>query len=140
MVVKPPYSAEELARILKQDQELGRNIVRTRAMAEAQTLNIPPRAERTPGWWVRFAFPFDGYNIAYEVHGEDLNTWVNRAVYRGRHTFSPDDLRDFPILDLRLMLFHLQRSDYFSGGDPDTYDPIANDLLDILREKLETDS
>lgn len=132
----PAMTPEELAELQEQDRKLGRTIARTLAAAEAQTLDIRPRAERTENAWIRIAMMMDGYNISHELLGRDARGWFHDVCERAGERPSIEFLRAMSVMELRLLLFLYQRSDYFEGGNP-ANDAPANDLLDVLREKLE---
>jgi hypothetical protein len=139
----PRPSPEELADLLEQDRLWGRNIARTLADAEAQTLDIPPRKKRKDGDWVDIAALLDGYVVAYDLFDRDLWEWFAEAVpYMPLGEYpEPEHWEQFSIMELRLLLFAYYRKDRWDSQQVDTtYDIPANDILDVLREKLEKQS
>jgi hypothetical protein len=130
-------SPEELARLLQEDRERGVYIARTREMAEAQTLEIPPRERCTINDLVRITNMLNGYNVAPEVVGQDLRDWADPRM-RDLDTVTSDVLHRYSVLELRLFLYYLSRADYWNAGYSDMFINKAFEVLDVLREKLES--
>jgi hypothetical protein len=132
----PSMTPEQLAELQEQDQKLGRTIARTLAAAEAQTLDILPREERAEHAWIRIAMMMDGYNISHELLGRDARAWFGE-IYETQGERPPlEFLRQLSVMELRLLLFAYYRADYWNNGGS-TSEEEANDILDVLREKLE---
>ena len=136
----PRPTPEELADILEQDRLWGRDIARTLTAAEAQTLDVPPRSERTDDTWVEIAGLMDGYLVAWELLDRDLWEWFAEAVPYMPPSEYPEreHWEQFTVMELRMLLFAYQRKDRWDSQTTETtYHIPANDILDVLREKLE---
>jgi len=136
----PRLSPEELADLIERDRLFGSPIARTLEAAEAQTIVIPPRAKRTENTWIGIAGMLDGYQITPELFDRELWDWFAEAVpYHPAGEYPDiDHWRQFTVIELRLILFGYYRVDRWDSQQTDTtyYIP-ANDILDVLREKLE---
>lgn len=136
----PRPSPEQLADMLEQDRLWGRDIARTLAAAEVQTLVIPPRDKRAADTWVGIAARLDGFLVAYDLFDRDLWEWFAEAVpYLPENEYpEPEHWRQFGVIELRLLLFAYYRKDRWDSQQvATTYHIPANDILDALREKLE---
>ncbi len=105
------------------------NRAKTVTQANAQTFTIPSSVDAD---WRRFAGLLDGYAIAEEL-GVNLMRWagdtVGLAMQRGKFEDS------ISVLDLRLMLFAVFRSDYMSGYTYTEHDPEVDFILQALSQK-----
>lgn len=136
----PRITPEELADLLERDRLFGTSIARTVAAAEAQTLSIPPRAKRPANAWIEISDMLDGFLIAPELLDRELWEWFSEAV-----GYLPDGQyptvehwKTFTVMELRLILFGYYRKDRWDSQQTDTtYHIPGNDILDVLREKLE---
>lgn len=137
----PRPTPEELADILEQDRLWGRDIARTVAAAEAQRLEIPARSGRTAATWIEIADLLDGHFVAWDLMDRDLWEWFAEAVpYMPSGAYPErEHWEAFSVIELRLLLFTYYRKDRWDSQQADTsYHIPANDILDVLREKLET--
>jgi|GEM_PF-2167527 len=101
----------------------------TVAEAEAQTFTIPSHLEDN---WRRFASLIDGYQIGEEL-GRDVMKWSSTILQpaMGSGQFSAG----ITVLDLRLILFALYRSDYFTGWTYHEHDREVDFVLQALSAK-----
>lgn len=136
----PRPTPEELADLLEQDHLWGRDIARTLAAAQAQSLDIPPLDKRKDDDWVRIAELLDGFAVAWELFDRDLWEWFAEVVPYMPVDEQPDPefWEQFSVMELRLLLFAYYRKERWDGQQTGaTYESEANDILDALREKLE---
>lgn len=98
-------------------------IAETIAEANAQVFVLPPRLED----WRPFALLIDGYKIAEEI-GISLGDWIQE---KQRH-FEQTGQWDLNVLELRIMLFQKQRSDYWAGYTYHEQDAAVDSLLRAL--------
>ena len=101
----------------------------TVAQAKTQTFTIPSTLEDN---WRGFASLIDGYQIGEEL-GRDVMKWssavLQSAMQKG---IFPEDIT---VLDLRLILFALFRSDYFTGWTYHEHDHEVDFVLQALSAK-----
>ena len=93
----------------------------TVAEATNQDFVMPSAFDRT---WQSFAQQINGYAIAEEL-GLDFHEWGEGCLKQYNETGQ----WDLNILELRLMLFYLQRSLYHTGWTYDEYDNEVDSLL-----------
>lgn len=102
------------------------SVAKTAEQATAQ--NFTPPAEFTTDW-PALAATLDGYAIAEEL-GFDLMEWAPehlRLIQNGRKP-------ELSLLELRLVLFYVYRSDYFGGGS-NSHALYADDLFAAMAEQ-----
>lgn len=98
----------------------------TVAEANAQQYTLPANLEN----WGAFALLIDGYKIAEEL-GIDLAEWIETQQQR----FEQTGRWDMTVLELRLMLFQKQRSNYWAGYTYHEQDEAVDSLLRALSQK-----
>lgn len=97
----------------------------TIAEANAQLYTLPARLDD----WRRFALLIDGYKIAEEL-GISLGDWVQE---KQRH-FDQTGQWDLNVLELRIMVFQKQRSDYWAGYTYHEQDEAVDSLLRAISQ------
>lgn len=99
------------------------------AEANAQTFTLPTSLDDN---WRGFAGLLDGYQIGEEL-GFNVMTWSSETLKPAMASGQFTD--DTSILDLRLILFGLFRSDYFSGWTYHEHDREVDFVLQALSVK-----
>ena len=101
-------------------------VAKTAEQAKAQYFTPP--AEFTDDW-PAIAATLDGYSIAEEL-GFDLMEWAPEQL----HSIQDGRKPELSLLELRLVLFYVYRSDYFGGGWS-SHARYADDLFAAMAEQ-----
>jgi hypothetical protein len=99
----------------------------TVAEANAQQFTLPARLDD----WLEIAMLLDGYTVGQELLGLDVISWGNDQ----QQQYDLTGQWDLTVLELRLMLFHFWRVDYWTGETYHELDPYVDSLLHALSQQ-----